>query len=202
MSGRPARRTQSERREATRAALIAAGRELFATRGYADVGTGEIVAAAGVTRGALYHHFDGKRGLFKAVFEAVEAELVERFPIESLAGSDPHGALRTGISEFLELSLDRELQQITLLDAPAVLGWEEWHEVQVRYGLGLITAGVNAAVDAGQITGLPPSELANALLGALVEAALYVSRSEDQRAATERMRAVLEALLDGLRIDR
>lgn len=197
MSGK---RTQAERREATRGALIEAGRSLFASRGYESVGTEEIVTAAGVSRGALYHHFDGKRGLFKAVYEAVEEELVANFPVEKLVGADPYGALVTGVSEFLELSLDEELQRITLLDAPAVLGWEEWHEVQVRYGLGLILAGVTAAIAAGQIKELPADELANALLGALVEAALYVSRAEDQPAATERMRTVLEEMLAGLAV--
>lgn len=193
------RRTQTERRELTRGALIAAGRALFASRGYDGVGTEEIVAEAGVTRGALYHHFDGKRGLFKAVYEAVEEELIENFPVAELVGADPYGALSSGIAAFLELSLDQELQRITLLDAPAVLGWEQWHEVQVRYGLGLIVAGLGAAIDAGQIRALPVEELANALLGALIEAALYVSRSDDQPAAMERMRDVLEALLAGLR---
>jgi AcrR family transcriptional regulator len=193
------RRTQAERREATRTALLDAGRRLFSARGYEAVGTEEIVGEAGVTRGALYHHFDGKRGLFKAVFERVEQELIDDFPLDELVGADPFGALAGGISRFLEISLDRELQQITLLDAPAVLGWEEWHEVQVRYGLGLIEAGVGAAVEAGQIRELPVPELANALLGALVEAALYVSRSGDQPAAQAQMTEVLRALLDGLR---
>ncbi len=192
------RRTQADRRAATRAALIAAARELVAKRGYEAVGTAEIVAAAGVTRGALYHHFESKRGLFKAVFEVVEAELIESFPLEKLVGADPYGALRTGITEFLEISLDPELQQITVLDGPAVLGWAEWHELQQRYGLGLIQAGVAAAVEAGQIRRLPVEELSNALLGALVEAALYVSRSEDPAAGSERMIAVLEAMLEGL----
>lgn len=193
------RRTQAERREATRGALIEAARPLFATRGYEAVGTEEIVAAAGVTRGALYHHFDGKRGLFASVFEAVEEELITNFPIEELVGDDPFAALHAGIDAFLEFSLDQELQRITLLDAPAVLGWEQWHAVQVRYGLGLIRAGVGAAADAGQIRDLPLDELSSALLGALVEGALYVSRSADQAAALERMRAVLSALLEGLR---
>jgi AcrR family transcriptional regulator len=193
------RRTQAERREATRGALVAAGRRLFASRGYEAVRTAQIVAEAGVTRGALYHHFEGKRGLFKAVFESVEEELVQNFPVEKLVGSDPYGALLTGVTEFLELTLDHELQQITVLDAPAVLGWEEWHEVQARFGLGLIHAGLGAAIGAGQLRPLPLDELANALLGALVEAALYVSRATDQVAAMARMRDVLTAILEGLR---
>lgn len=193
------RRTQAERREATRTALIEAGRRLFPVHGYEGVGTERIVAEAGVTRGALYHHFDGKRGLFRAVFEEVERDLVERFPLEELSGVDPLGALRAGISTFLELSLDLELQQITLIDGPAVLGWEEWHQIEVRYGLGLIQAGATAAIEAGQLRELPVEELANALLGALIEAALYVARATDPPAAKERMGAVLESVLEGLR---
>jgi len=194
------RRTQAERREATRAALIAAGRELFAARGYDAVAAEELVVAAGVTRGALYHHFDGKRGLFDAVFERVESELVGRFSFEELTGADPFSALAGGIDQFLDLSLDLEMQRITLLDGPAVLGWERWHELEARYGLGLIEAGLQAAIEAGQIRRLPVPELATSLLGALIEAALMVARAEDPEAARERSAAVLRALLEGLRI--
>ncbi len=193
------RRTQAERREATRTALIDAGRELFAARGYDAVATEELVAAAGVTRGALYHHFDGKRGLFDAVFERVESELVGRFSFEELTGADPFSALAGGIDQFLDLSLDLEMQRITLLDGPAVLGWERWHELEARYGLGLIEAGLRAAIEAGQIRRLPVPELATSLLGALIEAALLVARAEDPDEARERAGQVLRALLEGLR---
>ena len=195
-------RTQAERREATRSRLIAAGRDLFAKRGYDAVGTEDLVAAAGVTRGALYHHFEGKRGLFAAVFEEVERELTESFPFERLTGKDPFGALAEGIDTFLDLSLDVEVQRITLIDGPAVLGWEAWHEVEARYGLGLIEAALRAAMDAGQIRELPVPELAVAILGALIEAALQLARSEEGEAARDRTAGVLRALLEGLRSDR
>ena len=197
----PERRTQTERREATRAALVDAGKRLFAQRGYAGVSAEELVAEAGVTRGALYHHFDGKRGLFAAVYEAVEAELMSNFALEDFVGADPFSILRAGAGQSLDLSLDHSVQRIALIDAPAVLGWERWHEVQVRHGLGLLVAGITAAIEAGQLKPLPVDELANALLGTLVEAALYVSRAADQDAARDRMLAVLEAFLDGLRAD-
>ena len=199
MSAAPVRRTQAERREATREALIAAGRRLFAERGYADVASEELVAAAGVTRGALYHHFDGKLGLFEAVYEAVEQDLVARFPLERLVGDDPFATLKVAVGEVLELGLDPEVHQIALVDAPAVLGWEKWHEIELRYGLGLIIASLTAAAEAGQIRELPVEELATVLLGALLEASHYVSRAEDRDGALERTRVVLEALLDGLR---
>lgn len=192
-------RTQAERRDATRSALTAAGRELFAARGYDAVGTEELVAAAGVTRGALYHHFDGKRGLFAAVFEEVERELVERFPLEELTGSDPFATLVSATDLFLELSLGADLQRIALLDGPAVLGWERWHEIEARYGLGLIEAGLRAAIDAGQIRDQPVEELAVALLGALIEVALQLARADDPEAARERASGVLRTLLEGLR---
>lgn len=192
------RRTQAERREATRAALIEAGRKLFARDGYEAVSSEELVAAAGVTRGALYHHFDGKRGLFAAVFELIEAELVGRFRLQELAGDDPLAALLGAVDQFLELSLELEVQRIALLDGPAVLGWEAWHEVEARYGLGLIEAGLGAAMEAGQIRTLPVGELSVMLLGAMIEAALQLARADDPDAARERAGAALRGLLEGL----
>lgn len=193
-----ARRTQEQRRAATRAALLAAGRRLFATRGYDDVAAEEVVTEAGVSRGALYHHFDGKAGLFEAVFLEIEAELMARFPIEELVGDDPFAALRAGVGRFLALSLENEVQRIALIDAPAVLGWSRWHQIEAEHGLGLIQAGLDAAVAAGQIKDLPTADLANALLGSLTESALAVARAEDREAAHRRAEQVLVALLDGL----
>lgn len=194
------RRTQAERRESTRAALIGAGRRLFAERGYEAVSSEEIVAAAGVTRGALYHHFDGKRGLFAAVFEQIEDELVGRFDLTGLAGATPLAALIGAVDQFLGISLEAEVQRIALLDGPSVLGWEAWHEVEARHGLGLIEAGLNAAIEAGEIRPVPVPELALMLLGALIEAALQLARAEDQAAAKQRTGEALRALLEGLRI--
>jgi AcrR family transcriptional regulator len=193
------RRTQAERRAATRAALIAAGRTRFAERGYENVSSEEIAAAAGVTRGALYHHFDGKRELFAAVFEEVEAELVASFDLSGLDGEDPLGVLIAAADQFLDLSLDSEVQRIALLDAPAVLGWEAWHEAEKRYGLGLIEAGLTTAIAAGQVGPLPVAEVALMLLGAMIEAALQLTRAEDQALARERTGTALRALLEGLR---
>jgi len=190
--------TQAQRRESTRAALLAAGRKLFASAGYDAVAAEQIVTEAGVSRGALYHHFDGKAGLFEAVFVQIEGELVEQFPLEEFLAGDALGALRSGVGRFLELSLQAEVQRIALVDAPAVLGWRRWHEIEAEHGLGLIQAGLDAAVAAGQIRDLPTAELANAMLGSLIESALAVSRSADPQAARERAEKVLVALVDGL----
>jgi AcrR family transcriptional regulator len=193
------RRTQAERREATRTALIAAARELFAARGYAGVGTEEIVVRAGVTRGALYHHFSGKDDLFRAVYERVEQELTERIATEvPLAGDDPIAVLRGGTSVFLDACLEPEVQQIALLDAPAVLGYEGWRAIGERYGLGLITAAVQRAVDIGAIPPQPVRPLAHVLLGACSEGALLIARAEDVATARREVGQTLDYLLTAL----
>lgn len=192
-------RSQAERSQATREALIAAARELFGDRGYAAVGTEEVVRAAGVTRGALYHHFDGKRELLEAVYEQIEGELTERIAEGALSGSDPLDAMRAGTAEFLEQCLEPEVQRIVLLDAPAVLGWDRWREIAAGYGLGLIEASLQAAVDAGQIAPQPVKPLAHVLMGALDEAAMLVARAEDPDVARAEVGETLNRLLDGLR---
>lgn len=194
-------RTQSERRAATRAALIDAARPLFAERGYAHVGTEEIVHAAGVTRGALYHHFDGKDGLFAAVFEAVEAELMTRIAAhaETVGAASPLATLRAGVDAMLDAALDPGLAQIVLIDAPAVLGWQAWREIGWRYGMGLTEAVLAAAMEAGELASRPVRPLAHVVLGALDEATLYVARAADQETARAEMADALAAVLDGLR---
>ena len=192
-------RTQSERSAATREALIAAARELFAERGYAAVGTEEIVRKAGLTRGALYHQFGGKRELFEAVYETIEREVTERIAADALVGPDPLEALRAGARAFLDHCLEPEVQRIVLIDAPSVLGWERWREIGARYGLGLIEAALQAAIDAGAISPAPVKPLAHVLLGALDEAAMAVARAEDPAAASDEMDVVLGRMLDGLR---
>ncbi len=202
-SSEAVRRTQAERTEATRSALIAAARPLFAQRGYAAVGTEEIARAAGVTRGALYHHFDGKRELFEVVYERIEIELAERIASGALQAnaSSPLTAMRAGAEMFLLASTEPETQQIVLLDGPSVLGWDRWREIATEHGLGLIEATLAAAVKAGEIEPQPVRPLAHVLMGALDEAAMLVARADD----AERMRAevgqTLGALLDGLSRD-
>jgi AcrR family transcriptional regulator len=194
------RRTQAERSTATRGALVAAARRLFAERGYAAVGTPEVAAAAGVTRGALYHQFSDKADLFLAVYEQVEQEVTERIGelVVAAGARDPLEALTAGAEAFLEACAEPEINRIALLDAPSVLGWEQWRAVGLKYGLGLTEAILRAAMDAGRIAEQPLRPLAHVLLGALDEAALYVARAEDPVVAREEMRTVLTGILRGL----
>lgn len=196
------RRTQAQRTEATRGALVAAARRLFTERGYDEVGTEEIVRAAGVTRGALYHHFGGKRELLEAAYEQLEAESTERVA-RVVLGSDlesPLGAMRAGIEAFLDECAEPELRRIALHEAPAVLGWERWREIGAANGLGLIEASLSAAVEAGEIRPVPVGPTAHLLLGALDEAAMLVARSEDPASRAE-VTSVLLILLDSLALD-
>jgi AcrR family transcriptional regulator len=187
---------QASRSASTRAKLIRAARKLFASKGYASVGTEEIVRRAGVTRGALYHQFADKEDLFLAVYEQVEQELTERVAAKLGGVASPFAELRAGIRLFLEACRTPEVQRIVLIDGPAVLGWERWREVAERYGLGMIEAVVGAAVEVGEIAELKPELLAHLLMGALDEAALLVARDP---AATDAVAATLERMLDGLR---
>lgn len=196
----PARRTQAQRTAATRSALLAAARKLFADKGFNDVSTQEIVEAAGVTRGALYHQFADKAELFTAVYEQVEAELVAGVAA-GIAQDEPAGplaAMRLGARLFLDLCSAPEAQRIVLVDAPSVLGWEQWRAMGVKYGLGVIEAMLAQAVSDGEIPEQPLRASAHVLLGALDEAALYVSRAEDPRGAREDMYAVCDRIITGL----
>lgn len=195
------KRTQEERSAATRAALLAAARPLFAARGYAAVGTPEIVAAAGVTRGALYHQFDDKLALFAAVVEQVEEEITVRIATVLVAGDGtvgPARALRAGADAWLDACREPEVQRIILVEAPAVLGWERWRDIALRYGMGLVTAGLAAAVEAGDLEEQPIEPLAHVLVGALDEAAIYIARAPDPDLAQAQVGDVLDRLFAGV----
>ena len=191
-----ARTKHDLRSEATRRQLVTAARALFGARGYADVGTEEIVRAAGVTRGALYHQFRDKADLFAAVAEQVEAEITNRIAAGAAeAAADPLDALRAGARLFLDACAEPEVERIILLDAPAVLGWEAWRDLASRYGLGLVQLALQAAMDAGAIVRQPVVPLAHVLIGALDECALYIAQAEDPAAAREQCAAIFDRIL-------
>ncbi|MDP9134954.1 MAG: TetR/AcrR family transcriptional regulator [Actinomycetota bacterium] len=190
---------KAEQSQATRSALVATARSLFAERGYARVGTEEIVRAAGVTRGALYHQFTDKEDLFRTVYEDVERELVERIVGVAAGAPDPLEALRVAASAFLDACEDPAVSRIALIDAPSVLGWEQWREIGLRYGFGLIQGTLEAAMEAGQIERRPVRPLAHLLLGAIDEAALLVARAEDDGETRREVGDAVARHIDALR---
>ncbi len=195
-------RRQAEKSETTRTALISAARGLFAERGYAAVGTMEIVNRAGSSRGAMYHHFRDKQELFRAVYEQIQQELIHRVSeqMTNISDGGPLAALEAGLRSFLLACLEPDKARIGLVEAPAVLGWRQWRELDEQYALGLVTAGLQMGVEAGVLRAdVPTRPLAHLILAALGEAGLLIADADDpETARLEAERATL-ALLDGLR---
>jgi AcrR family transcriptional regulator len=193
---------QAARSEATRAKLITAARELFAKRGYADVGTEEIVKRAKVTRGALYHHFEDKRDLFRAVHETLEGEGIEMIAtaLADAGTDDPIAAMKVAVSAFLDGTVEPGRSRITLIDAPSVLGWAEWREIDNRHGLALAKAAIQGAIDAGRVKPQPVEPLAHLFVAALGEAGIMVATADDPKAMRAEVEQALGSLIDGLAI--
>lgn len=190
--------TKAEQSDATRTALVAAGRRLFGDQGFADTSTEAVVQAAGVTRGALYHHFKDKTALFQAVYEDIERDLLHQVAaaVEGLA--DPLAMLREGSAIFLDACLEPAVMRVVLLEGPAVLGWETWREIDQAYGFGLIKACLEMAAAAGAIKDAPLEPLAHVLLGGLMEGSLYLANAKDKKAARAEVGAAIGAVIDGL----
>ncbi|TWS23450.1 TetR/AcrR family transcriptional regulator [Tsukamurella sputi] len=194
------RRTQAERTAATRAALMRAARTLFGEHGYAGVGTQAIVEAAGVTRGALYHQFGDKRGLFEAVFDALEESTIGVAARAVLAAGelDPVETMLVAVDSFMDAIADPGVTRITMIDAPSVLGWEGWRARGEKYGIALIETVITRAVEQGTIAPQPTRAVAHLLLGMLDESALYVSRAENRDSALDEIRVVMARVVRGL----
>jgi AcrR family transcriptional regulator len=191
-------RRETEAR-ATREALIDAALELFTERGYAAVGTEEIVARAKVTRGALYHHFEDKRDLFRAVFQRVEGGLMERIGARMKAASDPWELMLNGMRSFLDACEEPEVKQVALTDAPSVLGWQEWREIDNRHGLGLTRTALEGAVAAGVLRPIAVEPMAHLFVAALSEAAFVIAYADRPRKARAEVEEALLHLVEGLR---
>ncbi len=192
---------KAEQSEATRNALIGAARGLFSERGYAGVSTEEIVQVAGVTRGALYHHFRDKQDLFAEVVERIEQELLEQIATTALEESDPWTQQLAAVGAFLDGCLDPAVQRVILTDAPSVLGLHAWREVEARYGLALVRTGLQALIDAGLIEQQPLEPLAHMLLGALQEGGLLIAHADDAVKARREVGDGVVRILRGLRVD-
>lgn len=196
------RRTQDERRAATRRALVCAARELFAEEGYHAAAAGEVVRRAGLTRGAMYHHFEDKRDLFRVVVEEVEEEVdgivLSRSRRTLRETSDAWEAFLAGYRAYLDACVRPDVRRILLLDAPAVLGWEEWHEIDAAHAVGQIEAGLWLMMENGVMERHPARPLAHLLHGAILEAAMYVAVSGEPEQARDTVWDGLKRLLEGL----
>ena len=193
----PTRKAEQSRETQDR--LIKAAKALFTTKGYAGTAMEDLVAKAGMTRGALYHQYQDKRDLFRAVFEAVETELGQRLAVAVGGETDPWQMLRAGARAFLASATDPSIRRIVLIDGPAVLGWEEWRRIDAQHSLGMVRAIFEVNMAAGNIAEQPIEPLAHLIVGALNEAALAVAAASDADAAREEFAVSIERVLEALR---
>lgn len=184
----------------TRAALVAAARRLFAQKGYHQVGIREFAAQAGVTRGALYHHFRGKEDLLLAVIDAIKSELQgaaarrHRKPDRPDRWSQLRQDLQIGLDDMMQ----PDVLKILLLDAPSVLGWQRWRAESSRFGLAAITKAVERSMAEGLILPLPATMLAQLISASYNEAALAIAHADDPAAVRVSAGAALDGMLAGL----
>ena len=194
------RRTQADRTAATRTALIRAGRTLFALHGFAGVGTETLVREAGVSRGALYHQFGDKTGLFADVLADIEGDVARDLAAAMRAGdaSDFVAAMMRAVDAWLDACESPEVQRVVLIDGPSVLGWARWREICQLHILGLIEAVLAKGVEDGKLHPLPARPLAHILLAIADEAALYVHTGRDRIAARAEIIQIIEPLIRAL----
>jgi AcrR family transcriptional regulator len=193
-----AKTRKEEYAEATRAALVDVARGLFAERGYAGVSIDEIVQGARVTKGALYHHFADKQALFREVLETIERDIAARMTERAVKERAPWDQLGAACAAYLDACLERDVQRIVVLDAPSVLGWATWCEIDRRHGLGVLRERFEAALAKGLIERQPLEPVALLVLGALNTGGRVLAEAKDATAARKQVGATVERLLSGL----
>jgi len=193
-------RSKGEQSAATTQRLIEIARSHFAEHGYAQASTEAIVNQAGVTRGALYHHFGSKEGLFKAVLTSVQAEVGQRVAAAVEATHDAWEQLLVGCQAFLRASLEPDVRRILLIDGPATVGWGAWREMDAENSMRLLQAGLQELADQELIAVVSVAAATHLLSGAMNESALWIASSSRPQQALDDSLAVLETLLNGLRV--
>jgi AcrR family transcriptional regulator len=186
---------KAARGQATRQGIVETATRLFAEHGYANVAIEAVLAETGLSRGALYHHFAGKEALFEAVVEAVETDLCAKVIARSAGARDAIRAVSAGGEAFLDLAQEPAVRQIILVDAPSVLGWAKWREIEARYGFGLLKASLARAAAEGALAPEKVDIFAHILLASLSEVALMVARAPNREAAAAEAKAAMAMLI-------
>jgi AcrR family transcriptional regulator len=182
----------------TRERIVQTARRLFTASGYEGTSTETVLQESGVSRGALYHHFENKQALFAAVLEAVEADIAQTTARAAANREDPVEALRAGFDAFLGLACDPEVRQIVLIDAHSVVGWQKWREIDERHGFGRLKAGLKKIAATGRMRPDMVDIFAHMLLASLFEVAFLIARSPDPAEALRTGRSAMNQLLDRL----
>ena len=183
---------------ATRGQLIEVATRLFAEHGYEGTSIEAVLSAAGVSRGALYHHFPGKEALFEAVVVAVSDQVTVDLAAAVSGRTDPVDVMRTAALAWIGLAADPVIQRVVLVDAPSVLGWERWRDMDGGRTLGILRAMLQAVSDSGRLPSALVNPFSHMILAALDEIVLVVARADDPVAAVAEGRMAVEALLDRL----
>lgn len=192
-----ARRPRADMIAETRASLIAAAREAFGTIGYAAASMDEMTAAAGLTRGALYHHFGDKKGLFAAVLDQIDAEMTVRLRAVSARAEDRWTGFRDECIAYLAMALEPEIQRIMLRDGPAVLG-DPWSWPIQNDCIRMMTRGLDELVSEGVLAPLDPEAVARLIFGATQHAAQWIAHAPEPEAALKSATDAFDAMLEGL----
>jgi len=159
----------------------------------------DLVAKAGLSRGALYHQYQDKRDLFRAVFSSVEEDLGQRIAMEVASETDPWKQLQAGARAFLKTASDPVIRRIVLVDGPSVLGWEEWRRIDAQYAYGMVRVALEANMETGNLPRLELESLTHLIIGALNEAGLAVAASRTPEKTRDEFLATLDGVLTALR---
>jgi len=197
--GRVERSRREEYTEATRRALLDSAAAAFVERGYADASLDDIARSARLTKGALYHHFSGKQDLFRAVFEEVEAEMIQEVLRAGEHEADQWRRLLAGIGAFLDVCTMPRYRRIALEEGPTALGWDRWREIDERYSLALVRTPLARLMRAGVLQERPVDLMARVVLAALTEAGMAVAVASDRQGARRDAEDLITSLLAGFR---
>ncbi|AUG42146.1 TetR family transcriptional regulator [Pseudomonas chlororaphis] len=191
-------RQRAEMIEETRSKLIASARQAFGSLGYANTSMDDLTAEAGLTRGALYHHFGDKKGLLAAVVEQLDAEMDQRLEAISRDTDDLWDAFVQRCRTYLEMAQEAEIQRIVLQDARAVLG--DLTEASEEQCVASLSTLLDELMQAGLVVNAPSEALARLINGSLLDASLWIARDEHPGQRLQQALVGLQALLQGLRV--
>jgi AcrR family transcriptional regulator len=190
---------RAEAGSATRDKIVATARKLFTTRGYEGTSTESVLEESGVSRGALYHHFENKKALFAAVLEAVEGDIARQTRKAAAGIEDPIQGLSAGFDAFLGMaSSDPEVRQIVLIDAYSVVGWEKWREIDGRHGFGRIKQALKGAASLGYIADDMVDTYAHVLLASVIEVAFLIARASPGETTLDKGRMAMREMVTRL----
>ncbi|MBD0382669.1 TetR/AcrR family transcriptional regulator [Paenibacillus sedimenti] len=191
--------TKAEQKKMTIKRLTEVARTYFSEKGYADASMEEMVKEAGLTRGALYHHFGSKEGIFHAVLESVQQEIAERVEAEAATSEDPWEQLLLGCRAFVAAAVEPRNRRILLLDGPSALGWDVWRKMDEQNSMSLLRDQLHGMEQQGCLKTVSIDALTHLLSGAMNEAVLWIAQMPDQQQSLEETTTAIALMLEGFR---